>query len=130
MWDARLRARKGRVYVDGVHEIVALLRRRERAGEADGACVVDEDVDAAKRCHGLRHGRGDPSLVADVDGAWKRLATGSLDFLGARVDGAGERRVWLPRFRDHNGITPHLRAAERHRLSHAPTCATDQKGVP
>src|SRR5260370_12286824 len=110
MWDARLRARKGRVYVDGVHEIVALLRRRERAGEADGACVVDEDVDAAKRCHGLRHGRGDPSLVADVDGAWKRLATGSLDFPGGRVAGAGELRGGLLRRPGRTAIVLALRA--------------------
>jgi hypothetical protein len=42
-----------------VHEVVALHRRLEGAGEADGARVVHEDVDAAEGLDGLRDGGGD-----------------------------------------------------------------------
>jgi hypothetical protein len=46
---ARLGAGEGAARVDLVHEVVALHRRLEGAGEADGARVVDENVDAAER---------------------------------------------------------------------------------
>ena len=60
--------------VDAVHQVVALHRRLERAGEADGARVVHQDVDAAEGLDRLLHRRVDLLLVADVDDAGERLA--------------------------------------------------------
>jgi hypothetical protein len=50
-----------------VHQVVALHRRLERAGEADRAGVVDQDVDAPEGLDGLRHRGQHLGLLADVD---------------------------------------------------------------
>ena len=52
--------------IDLVHQIIALHVGLQRAGELDGAGIVDADVDAAEPFHGLRHRIGDLSFVADV----------------------------------------------------------------
>ena len=44
----------GAARVDLMHEVVLLLGRLLGAGEADGAGVVDHNVDAAKVFHSLR----------------------------------------------------------------------------
>ena len=51
---ARLRAQERAAHVDAEHQVEALHRRRQRAGQADRARVVDEDVDAAERVRPLR----------------------------------------------------------------------------
>ena len=48
MRQAGLRAQKSSARVDSHHQVVALHRRLQRAGEADRAGVVDQDVDAAE----------------------------------------------------------------------------------
>jgi hypothetical protein len=66
-----------------VHQVVALHRRLERAGEADGAGVVDQDVDAAEGLDGLRDRGEHLVLLADVDHQRERLAAGGLDLRAA-----------------------------------------------
>jgi len=84
-----LRAQEGAPGVDLVHQIEALHRRVEGAGEADGAGVVDQDIEAAKALDGLLDGVDDLLFEADIDLERQRLAAGGLDLFGGRVDGAG-----------------------------------------
>ena len=63
VWDARLGNKERAARVDLVHQIVALHVGLKRAGELDGAGIVDADVDAAERCDGLCDGIGDLRLL-------------------------------------------------------------------
>ncbi len=57
---ARLRTEERAADIDVEHQVETLHRRRERAGEADRARVVDEDVDAAEGAPPLRRPRRAP----------------------------------------------------------------------
>lgn len=65
---------EGSSRVDAVHEVVFLHRRVQRAGQRDGAGVVDEHVDAAELLHRLLDGVLHRCFVAHVHDAWKGLA--------------------------------------------------------
>src|SRR5712692_850114 len=89
MRQAGARAEISAAQIDADHQVEALHRRLERAGEADGRGVVDEDVDAAEaldrrldRAHHL-------VFLADVGLAGKRLAARLLYRLGCRGDREG-----------------------------------------
>ena len=71
-----LRAEERAARVDLVHQVEALHRRVERAGEADRRGVVDEDVDAAEALDRRGDRRLDLRLVADVGRDRERLAAG------------------------------------------------------
>ena len=60
-------------HVDLMHEIEALHRRIARAGQADGAGVVDQDVDPAEAFDGAGDRLLDLALVAYVDGTGQRV---------------------------------------------------------
>ena len=85
---AGLRAGEGAAHVDAEHQVEALHRRRQRAGQADRAGVVDQDVDAAEALDRRRDRRRHRGFVADVAEQRQRLAAGAFDLLGRRVDGA------------------------------------------
>ena len=76
---AGLRAAVGAAHVDAEHQVEALHRRGRRRRQADGAGVVDQDVDAAEARHRLLHRGGHAGLVADVALQRQRLAAGGLD---------------------------------------------------
>ncbi len=46
VWQARLRAQERAAHVDAEHQVEALHGSCQRAGEADRAGIVDQDVDA------------------------------------------------------------------------------------
>ena len=71
MRQARLRAQERAAHVDAEHQVEALHRRRQRAGQADGARVVDQDVDAAERA---RRSRRPPRAPRPRRGCRRRSA--------------------------------------------------------
>ena len=95
MRNAHLRHQERAARVDLVHQVVALHVGLQRAGELDGAGIVDADVDAAEGLDGSCDGVGDLRLLADVADDRQRLAAGLLDLLGRRVDRARQLRMRL-----------------------------------
>ena len=111
--DALLRDQEGAARVDLVHQVVALHRRGQRAGEADGAGIVHQDVDAAELGHGLGHRLVDALFVADVAGQRQGLAAGLLDFLGGGEDRAGQTWIGLHGLGRDGNVGAVARGAER-----------------
>ena len=100
---------------------------RLRIGQADGAGVVDADIDAAEFGDGLLDRRDHLRLVADVAQHRQRLAAGGADFLRRGVDGALELRMrlrGLGRDRDIGAVT---RGAQRDRQPDAAAGAGDEQ---
>ena len=124
---AGLRAGIGAADIDAEHQVEALHRRGERAGEADGAGVVDQDVDAAEGLDGPRDGGRDRLLVADVAGEGQRAPAGGLDLRRGGVDRAGQlrvRRLGLGGDRDVGAVA---RGAQRDRQPDAARRAGDEQ---
>ena len=99
MRDGVLRHHERAARVDLMHQVEALHVGLRRRREADGAGVVDDDVDAAEGLDRPLDGLLDDLLVAHVDDERQRLAAGLFDFLRRRVDGApaasgAARRSW------------------------------------
>jgi hypothetical protein len=90
-----------------------LHRRLQRAGQADGAGVVDQDVDAAELGHRLGDGCLDALLVADVAGQRQRLAAGLLDLLGGGEDRAGQARIGFHRLGGDGDVGAVARGTQR-----------------
>ena len=105
--------------VDPHHQVEALRGRLQRAGEADRARVVDEDVDAAEARDGRRDRRLDGRLVAQVAGDRQRLPAGGLDGARRVVDGAGELRVRRVGLADERDVGAVPRRAHRDREADA-----------
>jgi hypothetical protein len=127
--DAGLRAEEGAAGVDLVHEVVALHRRLEGAGEADGRGVVDEHVDAAEARDGLGDGGVDLRLVAHVDREREGAAAGLFDLARGGVNGARQLRVRLGRLGRDDDVGPVARGAQADRLADAPARAGDEEGL-
>jgi hypothetical protein len=122
-----LRAQERAARVDLVHQVVALHRRLERAGERDGAGVVHEDVDATEGLDGLGDGGVDRRVLADVHGDRERLAARLLHVLGCRVDRARQLRVRLGRLGDDHDVRAVLGGAEADGVSDAAARAGDEE---
>jgi len=90
---AGLRAGISAAHVDAEHQVDALHRCVQRAGERDGAGVVDENIDAAKARGGFSHRFPDGRLVTDIALQGQGVTAGFFDLRRRRVDGAGEFRV-------------------------------------
>ena len=92
---AGLRAEIGAAHVDAEHQVEALHRRCRRRREADGAGVVDQDVDAAEALDGLRHGRlrrlASSRMSRRTASAWPPAASISS---AAAVDRARQASGW------------------------------------
>ena len=84
------RAQVGATRVDAVHQVEALHGRGFGAGHADGAGVVDQDVDTSKGFHRLGHRRKHGIIVAYVHRQRQRLATRRFNLGRRAVDGAGQ----------------------------------------
>ena len=94
-WQAGHGAQVSAARVDAVHEVEALHGRGFGIGKADGAGVVDQDIDAAKHLHGFGHRGQHRVLVPDVHLQCQRPAACCLDFRCCAVDGAGQLGVGL-----------------------------------
>ena len=127
--DAGLRAGEGGAGVDRPHEVEALQRRLEGAGQADGAGVVDQHVDAAEGGDGLLDGALDLRLVADVGGDRQGAAARALDLLGRGVDGARELRVRLGGLGGDHDVGAVRRGPEADRQADAAARAGDEQGL-
>ncbi|MNQ75474.1 hypothetical protein D3C85_902740 [compost metagenome] len=84
-----------RAGVDLVHQVEAFGLQVLDAGEADGAGIVDQGVDAAEVRGGLGHGFTHRVLVAHVQLQGQGLAASGFDFLRHAEDGAGELGMGL-----------------------------------
>ena len=86
-----------------MHQIIALHRRLERAGQADGGGVVDKNINPAEGPGRLGHCRLDQLLLAHIDDKRQGLAARRLDLLRRGVDGAGQLGMGLSGFgRNHH----------------------------
>ena len=108
MRDAIFRHHEGAAGIDAHHQVEPLHVGSLRIGQADGAGVVDTDIDAAEFDDGLLDRRDHLRLVADVAQHRQRLAAGSANFLRRGVNGAFEfwmRLSGLRRNRDIGAVT-------------------------
>src|SRR3546814_3102352 len=80
----------GAARIDAVHEIVFLHVGNERAGQRDGAGIVDEDVDAAKGRDGLVDRGCQLIFVAQIAEDRQCLAAGLFDLFSRAVDRSEE----------------------------------------
>ena len=115
--------------VDRVHQVEALHRRRKRAGQADRTGVVDQDIDAAEMGRGLGRGFANPYLVAHVDHEGKRVAACGANFLGRRVDGAGQLGVGLVGLCRDRHVGAVACRAPPDREPDVAACAGDEQGL-
>ena len=93
MGQTRLRTQKRSPRVHSHHQVVTLHRRLERAGKADRAGIVHQDVDAAKMADRLLHRRMYLLFKPDVDRQRQRFPARRFDRSGRRMDGSGQLRV-------------------------------------
>ena len=99
----------------------------QRAGELDGAGIVDADVDAAETLDGLCHGLGHLRFLADVAQHRQRLAAGLLDLLGGGIDRARQLRMRLGGLGRDRDIGAVARGAQRDRQPDAARAAGDEQ---
>jgi hypothetical protein len=111
-----------------VHEIEAAHGGGKRAGEADGAGVVDEDINAAEGLDGLGHGLVNLLVGTNVHGAGQSFAAGRLEFSGGGVNSARELRVGLDGLGGDNDVGAVARGAEADGLADSATGAGDEEG--
>jgi hypothetical protein len=70
-----------------MHQIVLFERGEVRVGGTDGACIVDDDIDAAEMGGGGMEGCFDVLFIADVANEWECLAACAFNVLSGRVNG-------------------------------------------
>ncbi len=124
---ARLRAGVGAAQVDGQHQVDALHRRRPRAGQADRAGVVDQDVDAAEARDALGDRGSNHCLVANVARHRQRVAAGGLDRSGRGMDRSGQARIRFSRLGGDDHVGAVARRAQRDRKADATRRAGDEQ---
>ena len=115
MRDAVFRHHEGAAGVDTHHQVEPLHVGCLRIGQADGAGVVDADIDAAEFGDGFIDRRDHLGFLADVAEDRQRLAAGGADLVGGGVDGALEFRVRLGGLRCDRDIGAVARRAQRDR---------------
>jgi hypothetical protein len=127
MRDAIFRYHEGSAGVDAHHQVEALHVGHRRVGQADGAGVVDADVDAAEFGNGLIDRRHHLGLLADIAQDRQRLAAGGADLVCGGVDGALEFWMRLGGFRGNGDIGAVARGAQRDRQPNAAAAAGDEQ---
>ncbi len=123
MRDAVFRHHEGAAGIDAHHQVEPLHIGRLRIGQADGAGIVDADIDAAEFRDGLIDRRDHLRLVADIAKDRQRLAAGGADIVGRGVDGALEFRMRLRGFRGDRDIGAVARGAQCDRKPDAAAAA-------
>ena len=104
------------------------MRRICGRGQADGAGVVDQGVDAAELLDGLAHHPRDVLFAADVDPNWQSVAARGLHFGGDRVDGARQLGVRLVRLGRNHQVGSFGRAPQRNGSPDAAAGACNHDG--
>ena len=117
------RHHEGAARVDAHHQIEALHVGHLRVGQADGAGVVDANIDAAEFGDGLVDGGDHLGLFADIAKDRQGLAASGADLFGSGVDGALEFRMRLRGLCGDRDVGAVPRRAQRDRKSNAPTAA-------
>ena len=123
MRDAVFRHHEGAAGVDAHHQVEPLHVGRLRIGQADGAGVVDADIDAAEFGDGLVDRVDHLGLVADIAEDRQRLAAGGADLVGGGVDGALQFRMRLRGLGGDRDIGAVARGAQRDRKPDAAAAA-------
>ena len=126
---AGLRTQEGASDVDVHHQVIALERRMRRVGHADGARVVDQDVDTTEPGHGLLHRLLNLIFVAHVHGDRQRPAAQRLDLGGGVVDGPRQPGIGLAGLGGNNDVRAVFRGFERDRFANAPAGTGDEDGL-
>ena len=126
---ASLRAHEAAAHIDVHHQVVALEGRVGRAREADGAGVVDQDVNAAEVLGRAGHGGLHGVFVADVDLQGQGAAARSFDLGRRGVDGAGQAWVGRRGFGGDDDVGAVARGAQRDGQADAAAGAADEEGL-
>jgi hypothetical protein len=126
---ASLRAQEGAPGVDLVHQVEPLHVGIERAGEADGAGVVDEDVDAPEGLDGSSHGAQHLILESHVTRASEALPTGRLDLGHHLVNGSRQSGVRCLGLADRRDVRPITGGPERDGPADSATGARDEESL-
>ncbi len=129
MRDARLRTGEGAAHIDLMHQIKPFQRSSQGAGEANRTGIIDQDVNAAKGLHRLRHGGLDLILEPDVHRARQRFPTRRFHLRRGRMDGAGQLRMRLSRLGRNDNIGAVPRRAEPDRFANPPAGTGDEYGL-
>jgi len=127
--DAVLGADKGTAHVDVHHQVVALHRCGLRVGEADGAGVVDQDVNAAEFSDTFFDGRNDLFLFPDIDRQRQRLAASRTDLLRGGINGPWQARIGFGRLRRDDHVRAIARRAQGDGFANAAARAGDEQGL-
>lgn len=90
-----LRNQKGAARIDAIDQILALHRRVENCLKADGARIIEADIDAAEPGNGRGNRRLNLFLVADIADKRLRFSAGFLDLLRRRCDRTWQGRMWF-----------------------------------
>ena len=98
-----LDAHEGAARIDLVHKIEPFHGGLQRPAQADGAGIVDQDVNAPESDRSLVHSGLHGVCVPNVDRQRQRLTAGLLDLLGGCKDGTRQLGMRLPGFgHDHD----------------------------
>ena len=127
MRDAVFRHHEGAAGVDAHHQVEALHVGCLRVGQADGAGIVDADIDAAEFGDGLVDCRDHLRLVPDIAEHGQRLAAGGADLIGGGIDRALELRMRLGGFRGDRDVGAIARGPQRDRKPDAAAAAGDEQ---
>ena len=113
--------------IDLLHQIEALHVGLQRAGQRNGAGIVDADIDAAESCDGLSDRIDDLLLKSDIADDRQRLAARLLDLVGGRIDRAGQFRIGFGRLGGNGDIRAVFCGAQRNREPDAAARAGDEQ---
>ncbi len=130
MGQTRLGAEEGSARVDLLHQIVAFHRCLEGSGQADGAGVVDQNIDPAEALDGPGDALQNLRIDPNVHHQRKRVAASPLDLLGGGEDGAGQLGMRLGGLGSDCDVGPVLCGAQSDSEPDAPTGSRDEECFP
>ena len=119
---------EGTALIDVAHQVVSPGGQIQRALQRESAGVEDQRVDAAKGGGRLLDHRMDLRLVAHVADHGERMASGGLDFLRRRVDGARQDRMRPVGLCGENDVGTVARGAQRDGMPDPAAAAGDHDG--
>src|SRR5688572_14828426 len=114
--------------VDLMHQIVALHVRTERRRQADGARIIDADVDTTERRNGFIYRALNLIFEADVTDASDSFAAERLDLLSRFVNSARQLRVGVSRFTKYGDVGAVTGGSKSNGFADAAAGAADEQG--
>jgi hypothetical protein len=127
MRDGVFRDHESAARIDLIHQIEAAHVGIDDRRPLDRACVVDEDVEAAKRRDGLLDRASHLRLVTHVDHKRQGVAAGLGDLLCGGEDGARQLRMRLVGFGRDDDVGAVARRAQCYGQPDAARCAGDEQ---